>query len=138
MIKKVTDNKTFLEICDKLVEVKNCELKQSSLYDFMIAGLYNKKIFTFASHDKGKMNGCLVLSLIKLNIGMSLDVLFVWIDRHYPNLWKEYVQFVDNKVRELKVKRIIIVSRRSEKVIERKLGKYGYHKIYNVFAKDVS
>lgn len=137
MIKQYKDSETFLNICDKLKEVKDCELSQKSLYGYLIAGIYNNKIFAFASYDKGKMSSCLVLTLVELGIGMNLNVLFVWIDAHYPKLWKEYVKFIDDKAKEFKVKRIIGISRRSAKLIERKLGKYGYKKIYNVFAKEV-
>ena len=137
MIKQITDSKYFLEICDKLEEVRDCELSQSSLCGYMIGGLYNNKVFTFASYDKDKMNGCLILTLVELNIGISLNVLFVWIDKHYPELFKEYIEFIDKKAKEFKVKRIIGVSKRSAKLIERKYGKYGYRKVYNVFAKEM-
>lgn len=137
MIKQYKDNKTFLEICDKLEEVKDCELSQSSLYNYMVGGLYNKKVFTFASYDKDKMNGCLVLTLAKLSSDPCLNILFVWIDRHYINLFKEYIKFIDKKAKEFKIKKIIGVSKRSAKLIERKYGKYGYKKTYNVFTKEV-
>lgn len=103
----------------------------------MIAGIYNKKIFTFASYDKDKMNGCLILTLIKLHQDLCLNILFVWIDKHYPKLWKDYIEFIDEKAKEFKVKKIVGITKRSAKLIERKYGKYGYRKIYNVFAKDV-
>jgi len=137
MIKQITDSKTFLEISDKLKEVRDCELKQSSLYNYMIAGIYNKKIFTFASYDKDKMNGCLILTLIELSSDLCLNILFIWIDRHYPKLWKEYIKFIDKKAKEFRIKRIIGITKRSVKVIERKYGKYGYKKTYNVFTKEV-
>lgn len=137
MIKQINDNKYFLEICDKLEEVRDCELSQSSLYSYMIGSLYNKKIFTFASHDKDKMNGCLILTLVMLHSDLCLNILFVWIDKHYPKLWKEYIEFIDKKAKEFKVKEIIGVTKRSAKLIERKYGKYGYKKIYNVFVKEV-
>ena len=137
MIKQYKDNKIFLEICDKLEEVRNCELSQSSLYGYMIGGLYNKKIFTFASHDKNKMNGCLILTLVVLHSDLCLNILFVWIDKHYPKLSKEYIEFIDKKAKEYEVKEIIGVTKRGAKLIERKYGKYGYKKTYNVFTKEV-
>ena len=137
MIKQYENTKIFLDICEKLKEVKNCELEEKALYGYMVGGLYNKKVFTFASYDKDKMNGCLILTLAQLGSAPCLNVLFVWIDAHYPKLWKEYVEFIDKKAKELKVKKIVGISKRSAKLIERKLGKYGYKKLYNVFAKDV-
>ena len=137
MIKQITDSQTFLEICDKLEEVKDCELKQSTLYNYMIGGLYNKRVFTFASYNKGKINGCIILNLAEFNSDLCLNILFVWIDKHCPQLWKEYIKFIDKKAKEFKVKKIISISKRSAKLIERKYGKYGYKKVYNVFAKEV-
>jgi len=137
MIKQYKDYNIFLEICDKLKEVKDGELSEKSLYGYMTAGIYNKKVFTFASHDKGKMNGCLVLTLVEINQIMGLDILFVWLDAHYPKLFKEYIAFIDKKAKEYKTKRIISITKKSVKLIERKYGKYGYKKVYNIFVKEV-
>lgn len=137
MIKKITDNKTFLEICDKLIEVRDCELSQNSLYKYMVAGLYNNRIFTFASYDKDKMNGCLVLSLVNLNGDLCLNLLFGWIDRKYSKLWSEYMKFVEEKAKEFKVKRIVSVTKRNAEAIERKYGKFGYKAKYNIIVKEM-
>ena len=137
MMKQITDSKIFLNICEKLREVKNCELKENSLYNCMISGLYNKRVFTFASYDKDKMNSCLILTLVELNSDLCLNILFAWIDIHYPKLWKEHIEFIDKKAKEFKAKKIIGITKRNAKVIERKYGKYGYKKTHNVFQKDV-
>lgn len=137
MIKQYTDTNVFLEICDKLKEVKNGELSEKELYGYMVSGTYNNKIFTFASYDKGKMNGCLVLTLVEINQITGLDILFVWLDAHYPKLFKEYIAFIDKKAKEYKAKRIISITKKSAKLIERKYGKYGYKKVYNIFIKEV-
>lgn len=137
MMKQITDSKTFLEICEKLKYVKDCELKQNILYGYMIGGLYSKRVFTFASYDKDKMNGCLILTLIELHSEPCLNILFVWIDKHYLKLWKEYIKFIEEKAREFKVKKIMSISKRSVKAVERKYGKYGYEAKYNVFIKEM-
>lgn len=137
MIKQYTDTNVFLEICGKLKEVKDGELSEKSLYGYMVAGIYHNKTFTFASYDKGKMNGCLVLTLVYLNNIVGLDILFVWMDAHYPKLFKEYIKFLDKKAKEYKAKRIISITKKSAKLIERKYGKYGYKKVYNIFIKEV-
>lgn len=138
MIKQITDNKTFLDICDKLNEVKDCELNQNSLYNYMVGGLYNKQTFTFVSYDKDKMNGCSVIFINKDIIGeLTLFLIFQWIDPHYLKLWKEYMKFIEKKAEEFKVKKISFTTNRSEKAIDRHLGKYGYRKIYNVIEKKI-
>ncbi len=137
MIKKITDSKTFLEICDKLKYVPDCKLKENILYSYMVSGLYNKKILTFASYD-GEMNGCAVITISNDITGdLTLFVMFLWIDPHYRKLWKEYMKFTEEKAREYKVKKISFTTSRSEKAIERKMGKYDYKKVYNVIEKEM-
>jgi len=137
MIKQCKNNDEFLNITDKLEEVRDCELSQNSLYSYMVGGLYNKQTLTFTSHDKDKMNGCLILTLINLHSDLCLNILFVWIDKHHTKLWKEYMEFVEEKAKEFKVKRIIVVTKRNAEVIERKFGKFGYEAKYNVIVKEV-
>lgn len=138
MIKQINESKTFLEIVDKLKDVPDCKLKESSFYSYMIAGLYNETTLTFASYDKDKMNGCAVLTIGKdITDEMTLYVVFLWIDPHYRKLWKKYREFTENKARELKAVKISFTTARSEKAIDRQMGKYGYKKVYNVIEKEI-
>lgn len=135
MIKEVKDTKTFLEITDKLDFVKDCKLSKSQLYSYMISGEYNKRIFVYASF-KGSMNGCTVLTVNKGITGeLTLFVVFLWVSPHYRKLWKDYMKFIENKAKEFKCKKISFTTNRSEKAIERQIGKYGYYKAYNVIEK---
>ncbi len=136
MIKLYEDPKIFLDICDKLKYVKDCEIKQKTLYNYMIAGIYNKKIFTYASYDKDKMNGCLVLSLAKDLIGdLTLFMVFIWIDAHYPKLTGEYIELAEKKAKENGSKKICFITKRDPKVVKRRLRKYNYIKKYSIFEK---
>ncbi len=139
MIRQITDNKTFLEICDKLDDVPDCKLTKDKLYTYMIGGAYNKKTFIFASNDdKGKMNGCEIITLNNdLNGDLTLFIIFLWLSPHYCKLWKQYMKFTEKKAKEYKCKKINFVTSRSEKAIDRHLGKYGYKKIYNVIEKEM-
>ena len=138
MITLCKNSDEFLNITDKLEEVKNCELNKNTLYSYMIGGLHNRRTLAFASHDKGKMNGCLVITLINLHSNLCLNILFVWIDKNYTKLWREYMKFVEEKAKEFKVKRIIVVTKRNAEVIERKFGKFGYKAKYNIVVKEMS
>jgi len=134
----VTDNYTFMQICDKLKDVPDCKLKPLNLYSYMIGGLYNKTTFTFAQVNKGHMESCIVLSIKKDITGkLALCIVFQWIDSHFPKLWLENMKFIEGKATEYKADKITFVTARSEKAIERKLGKFGYRKVYNVIEKDV-
>jgi len=140
MIKLCEDNSEFFNICDKLnsKKLKNIRLTQSKLYSLMTAGLFNKNIFTYVSYDNDKMNGCLTLIYAIDILGETvLSLLFVWIDAHYPNLHKEFIEVAIDKAKELKIDRICFQTNRKEKVIHRKMGKYGFKKIFSVYEKKV-
>ena len=135
MIKQITNNKTFLEICDKLDFVKDCKLSKSQLFSYMVSGEYNKHIFAFASFE-GDMSGCAVLTIDKDIISeLTLSLIFLWISPHCRKLWKDYMKFIENKAKGFNCKKISFITNRSEKAIERHLGKYGYSKTYNVIEK---
>lgn len=138
MIDLCKNDKEFFNICDKLKEVKGARLTENVLYNYMISGLFNNKVFTFVSYDNNKMNGCLVLVLTKDILGeLTLGMIFTWIDVHYPKLHKEFIEIANQKAQELKVKKISLVTNRNEKVIGRRIGKYGFKKTCLIFEKKV-
>jgi len=137
-IKPIIDSLIFLEICEKLKYIKDCRLKEDRLYNLMIAGLYDNKIYSYASFDRNKINGCSVLYVNEdINGELSLFVILLWIDPHYPLLWKKYKDFVEKKAKEFKVRKISFTTNREEKAVIRKLGKYGYKKSNVIFEKEV-
>ena len=138
MIQFCDDERYFLEICDKLnsKKLQDIRLTQTILYKYMIAGLYSQNIFTYTSHDNNKMNGCMVLICVKDILGESvLSLLFAWIDAHYPKLHREFIEKTRQKARELGITRIVFQTNRNEKLINRKMGKYGFNKIFSVYEK---
>ena len=138
MIKLCEDSSEFLNICDKVKLVKDAKLTENILYNAMIAGLYNNQVFTYVSHNDDKMNGCLVLLLTKDQIGeLTLAMLFTWIDAHYPKLHKDFIDIANKKAKELKAKKISIVTNRNEKLINRRIGKYGFKKVASIYEKEV-
>jgi len=133
---QIEDKEKIREICDKIKFVKDCPIDEESFYFYLYAGIINKRIFSYANYKDGEMNGCLVLSLGKdLSPGLILSLVFVWIDKHYPKLWIEFVKFAEEKAKELGVDRILINTKRNAKAIERKLNKYGYSQKYVIFEK---
>jgi len=138
MIKQVYSNDIFLNICDKLKEVKNCKLSANTLYTYMVSGMYNKNTFTYASYDNGEMNGCLVLQRFTDNEGnASFLMLFIWLNNHCPKLLEEFVKFTDKKAQELGIKKIYFIANREEKVIIRRVGKFGFERAYITYCKEV-
>ena len=82
------------------------------------------------------MTSCAVLRIernFKNQLIMIVD--FMWIDPHYPNLFKEYLEYASMIVKEKGIKKIIIITSRNEKAFERKYGKYGFKKTYTTFEK---
>lgn len=138
MIKLCENSDEFLNICDKVKEVKGARLTEKILYTSMVAGLYNNQIFTYVNYDNDKMNGCLVLLLAKDQIGeLTMALFFIWIDAHYPKLLQGFIEVAIQKAKELKVKKISIVTNRNEKVIDRRIGKFGFKKTCSIFEKEV-
>lgn len=131
MIKQTVDNNIFLEIIDKLKEVKNCKLSANTLYAYMLS----EDTFTYISYDNEIMNGCLVLKRFIDNEGnISLLMLFIWVNPHYSKLLKDFIELGNNKAKELKAKKIYFIANRSEKAIERRTG---FKKVYTTYIKEV-
>ena len=129
------DTKTFLDICDKLDYVKDCKLSKSQLFSYMVSGEYNKQIYAFVSYEVD-MNGCTVLTKNKDITGeLTLFVVFLWISPQYRKLWIEFMEFIEEKAKEYKCKKISFTTSRNEKAIDRQMGRYGYFKAYNVIEK---
>ena len=134
MIKLCENSDEFLDICEKLKEVKGTRLTGKVLYTSMVAGLYNNQFFTYVSYDNDKMNGCLVLFLTKDQIGeLTMALFFTWIDVHYPKLLQEFIDITVQKAKELKAEKISVITNRNEKVIDRKIGKYGFKKTCSIW-----
>jgi len=128
----------FMEICSKLKEVKDCELTEEKLFNYMYEGLRTKRTFSFVSYD-GEMNGCLVLTVGKNLIDdLAVYVIFIWIDKHYPKLWLKYMKFTEDVARAFKAKKIIGSTKRNAEAIDRKLEKYGYKVTYNIIEKEIN
>ena len=130
MIKQTFDSNLFMNICEKLKEVKDCKLSANRLYAYMVSD----NTFTYISDDK-EMNGCLVLKQFYDNEGnKALLMIFIWIDPHYPRLIKDFIKLADDKAREIKAVKIYFVANRNEKAIERRTG---FKKAFSTFVKDV-
>lgn len=138
MIKQTNNNNVYLEILDKLKEVKDCKITPNLLYTYMVSEAIDKSSITLVSYDQEVMNGCVVLKIFKKDDGeKNFFMTFIWIDAHYPNLMKEMVDFGNEKAKELNIKKIVFATGRDEKIIQRRMGKYGFNKIYSTYAKDV-
>ena len=133
MIKEIKDINTYLEICDKL-EYTDCKLSKKALYGFMVAGK-NVHVYTTIVEE---MKGCAVISVNNdISGDLTLSVVFLWMNPHYRKLWKNYMKFIELKAIEFHCKKISFTTSRSEKSIERQMGKYGYKKVYSIIEKEI-
>ena len=131
MIKQTFNNNHFLDICGKLKEVRDCRLTSNTLYAYMLS----EDVFTYVSHNNKIMNGCLVLKRFIDNEGnTALLMLFVWINPHYPKLYKDFLELGNNKAKEVKAVKMYLIANRNEKAIERRTG---FKKAYSTYVKDV-
>ena len=130
------DTDDFLKVCGKLKETKDCRLKENRLYGYMVGGIFDDKISTYVSYDKDKMNGCVILTLQRDLIGdLTLFIVYMFIDRHYPKLTLEYMKFIEEKAIELKADKISFTTHRNPKAIEKKYGQFGYKHRCSVIEK---
>jgi len=130
------DTDDFLMVCDKLKETKDCRLKGNRLFSYMVGGRFNDRIFTYVSYDKDKMNGCVILTLGRDIIGdLTLFIIYMFIDKHYPKLSSEYVKFIEEQAIELKADKISFTTHRNPKAIERKYHQFGYKHRCSVIEK---
>jgi len=131
MIKQTFDHNIFLEIVDKLKEVKDCKLSANTLYAYMLS----EDTFTYTSYNLEQINGCLVLKLFKDNEGnLALLMLFVWIDPHYPKLLADFIELGNNKAKEIKAVKIYFIANRNEKAIEKRTG---FKKAFSTYERRV-
>lgn len=138
MIKQVFSNDTFLNICDKLKEVKNCKLSADTLYTYMLSEKYNKDTFTYVSYNDKKMNGCLVFRLFKdMEGNLTLLMLFIWINAHYPKLLDSFDEIANNKAKEVGAVKIYFIANRNEKAIIKRTGKFGFKRAFITYEKEV-
>ncbi len=138
MIKESHDNNVYLEILDKLKYVKNCKITSNTLYTYMISEQVDKSAMTLVSYDKGVMNGCVVVKITKDDYGeSSFFMTFIWINSHYPNLLKEFLEYGDKRAKELNVKKIMFSTGRKESVVQRRMGKYGFSKTCSIYTKEI-
>jgi len=136
---QIKDKDGLKKVCDKIKYVKDCPIDEQSFFFHLYAGILTGKILVFAKYKNDKMIGCLVLELGKdLSPDLILSLVFVWADKNFPKLWKDFVEFTEVKAKELKANRILINTKRKAEVIERKLNKYGYAAKYTIFEKEVS
>ena len=136
IIKLTLDTDDFLKICDKLKETKDCRLKENRLFGYMIAGKFDKRISTYVSYDKAKMNGCVILTLGRdLVNNLTLYIVYMFIDKNYPKLSMEYMKFIEQKAKEFKVDKISFTTHRKSEAVVRKYGKYGYKHRCSVIEK---
>ena len=99
----------------------------------------NPSVSTYVSHDSNNnLNGCMVLLKTVDILGCSiLFVLFQWRDAHFPELRKEFIDFACEVAKENRASKIVFASSRKTKAVERATEKYGFHKAYDIFEKEV-
>lgn len=135
-IKLTKDTDVFLKICDKVRETRDCRIKTNLLFNIMLSGIYADKTKTYITYDKQKLAGCALLTLQKdMTDSQTLFVVYMFIDRHYPELSGEYMEFIENKASEWKATKISFTTHRNPKAVIRKYGKHGYRHRCSVIEK---
>lgn len=136
MIIKAIDTEQLEKISNKAIEYFPDIFSFDNYYKYLRCGIFELRIIALMTEENGNMTSCGVFRIernFKDQFIMMID--FVWIDSHYPNLFKEYLKYIEEIVKERNIKRILFSTRRSEKAFQRKYGKYGFNKTYTTFEK---
>ena len=135
MIIEAIETEQLEKISNKAIEYFPDIFSFDNYYKYLRCGIFELRIIALMT-EKSDMTSCAVLRIernFKNQLIMIVD--FMWIDPHYPNLFKEYLEYASMIVKEKGIKKIIIITSRNEKAFERKYGKYGFHKTYTTFEK---
>lgn len=135
----VFDGEYLLQVCEKTAQYFHDNTSVDAYHKFLRCGILENRIFVLATIDDNEnMTSCAVLCLGQdLMNRLTITVDFMWIDPHYPHLFKNYLEYTERLVQEKGIKKIIIPTYKSEKAFERKYGKYGFTRAYTVFEKKV-
>ena len=135
MIIEAIETEQLEKIAKKVEECFPDIFSFDTYYKYLRCGIFELRIIALMT-EESDMTSCAVLRIernFKNQLIMIVD--FMWIDPHYPNLFKEYLEYASMIVKEKGIKKIIIITSRNEKAFERKYGKYGFHKTYTTFEK---
>ncbi len=136
MITEAIDTEQLEKIVNKAVECFPDIFSFDNYYQYLRCGIFELRIIALMTEEDGNMTSCAVLRVernLKNQLIMIVD--FMWVDPHYPKLFKKYLEYVDKIVAEKNIKKIIIITSRNEKAFQRKYGKYGFNKTYTTFEK---
>ena len=128
----------FLKICDKVDLIKGVRLTQEKLYKLLVASIYHPGVFAFKSIEDGKMNGCMVLVSGVDQLGDKVvSLVFIWIDAHYPKLHNKFIEQAVCTGKFVGATRLSIQTDKAERVINRRLGKFGFKQACCIYEKEV-
>jgi hypothetical protein len=137
-IKETLEINELLEVCNRIKETRDCRISEKVLLRLMGAGNITDRVRTFVSYDQDKMTGCAVLLLQEdLTGDMTLFLIYMYIDKHYPLLTEQYIKLIEEKAKEMKADKISFTTHRNPKAVIRKYGKYGYYHRCSVIDKKI-
>lgn len=136
-ILEVSEREHLIMICEKAANTYPHDINPAVYYKYLRCGIFANRILALATFSP-VMTSCIVLCLGKDLYDRNIATTdFMWIDPHYPQLYKEYLNYADKLAEEKNIKVFNIITHRNEKAFERKYGKYGFSKAYTVFQKKV-
>jgi len=135
MIIEAIETEQLEKIAKKVEECFPDIFSFDTYYKYLRYGIFELRIIALMT-EESDMTSCAVLRIernFKNQFIMIVD--FMWVDPHYPKLFKKYLEYVDKIVAEKNIKKIIIITSRDERAFQRKYGKYGFNKTYTTFEK---
>ena len=120
-----TNYDVLAEVVKKTDEVKKSDLLKDEFVLRLGRYLINKTGMVLVSfNEEKKLNGCMVISKQRDNMGEYLWLDFSWIDPHYPDLGKTFDKEIMEACKSRGIKRIQARMNRGFKAMKKLYGAY--------------
>lgn len=125
-----TNYDVLAEVVKKLDEVKKNDILKEEFVFRLGKYLINKTGMVLVSfNEKKELNGCMVISKQRDNVGKYLWVDFSWINPHCPDLGKKFDKEIMETCKAKGIKRIQARMSRGFKAMQKMYGAYEIAKI---------
>lgn len=124
----------LIEIANKTKEMKNKQLEPAGFLKHMLVGVKDNRTIVLRSPEKGKMDSCIVMTIIKEFSKVILWIDFVWTDPENKKIGDKLMKAVDDTANTLEADSI---QGRMTRGMRGAKKKYGFKKVYEVISKSI-
>lgn len=124
----------LIKIANQTRLMKNKQLEPAGFLKHMIYGLKNNSTIILVSPEKGEMQACIVMTIIKEFSQIILWIDFAWIEPRNKDIGQKLMKAVDDTAKTLKAN---CIRGRMTRGMGGAKKKYGFKKTYEVVSKQI-